>query len=156
MENYQPINNQCPHHIETSQLICSANIFIWWGTLGVNELNENLEECWGPCRIPVMTCFSRLKYTSGIIIKKLYFLQMLKLKKQPPEMFYKEAVVKNFAIFAGKHLCWSLFLIMLQTFRPASLLKINSNTILLKNTCFEEHLRTTASEVCFPHDIFYI
>ena len=81
---------------------------------------------------------------------------MLKLKKQPPEMFYKEAVAKNFAIFAGKHLYWSLFLIMLQTFRPASLLKINSNTILFKNTCFKEHLRTTASEVCFLHHVFYI
>ena len=27
------------------------------------------------------------------------------------EVFYKKAVVKHFIIFAGKHLCWSLFLI---------------------------------------------
>ena len=26
-----------------------------------------------------------------------------------PEVFCKEGVVKNFAKFAGKHLCWSLF-----------------------------------------------
>ena len=32
-------------------------------------------------------------------------------------MFYKKAVPKNFSIFAGKHLCWSLFLIKLQVFR---------------------------------------
>ena len=35
----------------------------------------------------------------------------------------KKAVLKNFANFTGKHLCWSLFLITLQVFRPAILLK---------------------------------
>ena len=29
-------------------------------------------------------------------------------------VFYKENVLKNFAKFAGKHLCWNLFLIKLQ------------------------------------------
>ena len=32
------------------------------------------------------------------------------------------------ANFTGKHLCWSLFLIKLQAFRPATLLKRDSNT----------------------------
>ena len=32
-------------------------------------------------------------------------------------MFFKIVVLKNFAIFTGKHQCWSLFLIKLQTFR---------------------------------------
>ena len=27
------------------------------------------------------------------------------LQKQPPEMFYKKAFLKNFAIFTGKRLC---------------------------------------------------
>ena len=32
------------------------------------------------------------------------------LQKQPPEVFYKKStVLKNFAIFTGKHLCCSLF-----------------------------------------------
>ena len=30
-------------------------------------------------------------------------------------MFFKIDVVKNFAIFTGKHLCWTLFLVTLQT-----------------------------------------
>ena len=30
------------------------------------------------------------------------------------QMFFKIGVLKNFAIFTGKHLCWSLFLIQLQ------------------------------------------
>ena len=31
------------------------------------------------------------------------------LQKQPPKMFSKKIVLKNFAIFTGKDLCWSLF-----------------------------------------------
>ena len=34
------------------------------------------------------------------------------------QMFFKIAVLKNFAVFRGKHLCWSLFLI---NFRPLGL-----------------------------------
>ena len=33
------------------------------------------------------------------------------------QMFFKIGVLKNFAIFTGKHLCWNLFLIMLHA-RP--------------------------------------
>ena len=35
-------------------------------------------------------------------------------------------VLKNFANFTGKHLCWSLFSTKLHTFRPATLLKRDS------------------------------
>ena len=65
-------------------------------------------------------------------------------------MFFKIAALKNFAIFAGKHLGWSLFLIKLQTFRPATLLKRDSNTgvllLIFKNNYFGEHLRPAASK----------
>ena len=44
-----------------------------------------------------------------------------------PEVFCKKAVLKNFAMFTGKRLCWSLFL-MLQAFGLATLLKRDSNT----------------------------
>ena len=37
-------------------------------------------------------------------------------------------VLKNVAIFTGKLLCWSLFLIKLQAFRSATLLNRDSNT----------------------------
>ena len=59
-------------------------------------------------------------------------------EKQPPEMLYKKAVINNFAIFAGKHMWWSLFLIKLQIWRPEFLLKQASNTgvfKLLKSVC---------------------
>ena len=68
------------------------------------------------------------------------------------EVFCKKSVLKNFANFIGKYLCWSLFLIKLQTFMTATLLKRDSYTAvsfeicgIFKNTCFEEHLRTAAS-----------
>ena len=38
----------------------------------------------------------------------------VKYRSSRPEMFCKKGVLKNFAIFTGKHLCWSLFLIKLQ------------------------------------------
>ena len=33
------------------------------------------------------------------------------IQKQPPELFHNKAAPKNFVIFTGKHLCWSLFLV---------------------------------------------
>ena len=49
-------------------------------------------------------------------------------KKQPPEMFYKKAVLKNFSMIAGKDLCWSLFLMKLVIF-------VNVSKSLQENTC---------------------
>ena len=34
------------------------------------------------------------------------------IKKQPPEVFYKTKVLKNFAKFTGKHLCQSFFFVI--------------------------------------------
>ena len=42
------------------------------------------------------------------------------IQKQPPECFIKKAVLKSFAIFPGKRLCWSLLLIKFPSFRPTS------------------------------------
>ena len=43
-------------------------------------------------------------------------------------MFLKIGVFKNFSIFTGKQLCWSVFLIKLQAWRPETLLTRDSNT----------------------------
>ena len=51
-------------------------------------------------------------------------------------VFYKKAVLKNYTIFIIKQLCWSLFLIKLQT----GLLYCD----FFKNTYFEEYLRMAA------------
>ena len=39
------------------------------------------------------------------------------------KIFFKIVVLKNFAIFTGKYLCWSLFIIKLQAWSPVTLLK---------------------------------
>ena len=44
------------------------------------------------------------------------------------QIFTKISVLKNFAIFTGKHLCRSPFLGKLQVLKPANLLKGDSNT----------------------------
>ena len=44
------------------------------------------------------------------------------------QIFIKISVLKNFAIFTGKHRCWSPFLRTLQVLNPANLLKGDSNT----------------------------
>ena len=47
----------------------------------------------------------------------------MKNKKQPAEVFYKKAVLKNFSVFTGKYLCLILFLIKFRVFRSATFLK---------------------------------
>ena len=71
-------------------------------------------------------------------------------KKQPLEVFYKKAFLRNLAIFnTRKHLWWSLFLIKLQILRPVALLKIRVQHCkyckIFKNIYFEDHLETAAS-----------
>ena len=44
-------------------------------------------------------------------------------KKQPPEVFYKKAVLKNFSILTGKYLCSSLFLIKFAPLQISNFLK---------------------------------
>ena len=73
-------------------------------------------------------------------------------RKQPPEVFYKKDFLKNFSIFTGKQLRWSLFSIKLHVCSPTTLFKRDSTQVfcceyceIFKNTHFEEHLRAAAS-----------
>ena len=78
------------------------------------------------------------------------------VQKQPPVVFCKKGVLKNFSNFTGKHLCRSLFLIKLDAFRATILFKRDSTTGVFqqnlqnfRNTYLEEHLCTTASECSY-------
>ena len=53
---------------------------------------------------------------------------MKKIRSSLSQMFFKIAVLKNFANFTGRQLCWSLFLITFQALIPATLLKRDTNT----------------------------
>ena len=61
------------------------------------------------------------------LIKKRH-LQYLIFRSSRSQMFFKIGVLKNFANFTAKHLCWSTFFIKLQAWRAATLLKRDSNT----------------------------
>ena len=50
-------------------------------------------------------------------------------------MFFKIVLLKNFPIFTGKHLCWSLFLIKLKMWRPVTLLKRDSIKVFSREFC---------------------
>ena len=63
-------------------------------------------------------------FTSNVRLRLLCFR-----KEQPPEVFYKRMYCwTSFAKLVGKILCWSLFLIKMQAFRPTTLFKKCSNT----------------------------
>ena len=51
----------------------------------------------------------------------------LRYRSSRSQIFFKIGALKIFAIFIGKHLCWSLFLIKLKAFRPATLSRRNSS-----------------------------
>ena len=117
--------------------------------------------------------FSKLTYTTAILhFLRSFFIVMntdleIFVKTRVLLQFYNEtrsshqrcsikAVLENFAIFTRKDLCWSLFLVKLQAFSPAILLKRDSNIgvasssfeycKIFKNNSFEEHLRMAVSD----------
>ena len=55
------------------------------------------------------------------------------------QMFFKIGVLKYFVIFTRKHLCWSLFLIKLQAWRPTQVFSCEYCEIC-KNSFLTEHL----------------
>ena len=94
---------------------------------------------------PVAASDSHTSFCSGSV----------KPHKQLLVLFCKKGVLRNFANFIGKHLCWSLFLMELQAWRPATLLNRDPTLVfsrgiceIFKNIYFKEHLPTTASEIC--------
>ena len=53
----------------------------------------------------------------GLFSACFFFTLLCNVKSSRSQMFFKTDVLKNFAIFTEKHLCWSLFLIKLQALR---------------------------------------
>ena len=73
-------------------------------------------------------------------------------------MCFKISALKNFAIFARKRQCWSLFLIKLQAWRPAFLLKKRLHSrcfsVNIKRFLRTVFLQNTSSSLYFPK--FYV
>ena len=71
-------------------------------------------------KVYFMKSFAAAKASSAFI-KNRY-------RSSRSQMFFKIGVVKNFAMFTRKHLCWSLFLIKMQAFGcfPVNIAKLLS------------------------------
>ena len=67
------------------------------------------------------------------------------VQNQPPDVFYKKVVLKNFAKFTGKHPCQSLFFN-----KCAGLKRFQMNSYefyeIFKKSFFTEHLRASTSD----------
>ena len=85
----------------------------------------------------ILTCYlTQRNLLNGINLLSLShwcfpgkFRNFLVEQKQPPEVFCKNDVLKNFAIFTEKRLCWNFKINLLQAagFSTAALLKRDSN-----------------------------
>ena len=69
-------------------------------------------------------------------------------QKQPPEVFSKKVVPQNFAVYTGKHPCWSLFLIKLQAICER-LLMVFSLLFMCKINPFVHNDEKKKDQTCF-------
>ena len=60
-----------------------------------------------------------------------------KYRSSRSQMYFRIGALKDFAMFTEKYLCWGLFLINIQAWRPATLLRRDSEICdIFKNTYF--------------------
>ena len=79
-----------------------------------------------------------------------FLITFEKMQKQPPEVFYKKAILENFAILTGKHLCWSFFLILnIAQFLKAPIFKTSTNGCFWK--CVHERRKLYIKKRIFQH-----
>ena len=68
--------------------------------------------------------YYNLLVPSSILTSKLQCAEQAAIiQTQPLTDVFRIGVLKNFAIFTGKHLCWSLFLIKMQGFYTGNFIK---------------------------------
>ena len=80
--------------------------------------------------------------------REIYLIKLLH-QKQPPEVSPRNILLE---IFTRKHLCWSLFLIKLKAFRRFPVFQHALSyeyCKIFRNTYFENHFRTAASDSNF-------
>ena len=79
--------------------------------------------------------------------KKTFFINVFRSRRT--HIFFKTDVVRNFAIFAGKHLYWSLFFIKLQVIRSASFFNLFPTTEWKLRNFYEQFFSCNTSGGCF-------
>ena len=89
-----------------------------------------------PLSSPLNPPMNLLTQLANHLLTLIYFSNR-KLQKQPPEMFCKKGVFRNFAKFTGKHLCQSHFCLHIKKETLAQVLscefyEISKNTFLYR------------------------
>ena len=86
-------------------------------------------------------CFAKIKFSKHTLYKQ----------KQPPEVFYKKSVLRDFTKFTGKHLCQSLSFNKVAGLSSATFLKKRLAQVfscefyeIFKNNFFTEHFWTVS------------
>ena len=67
-------------------------------------------------KVTFLLYYTTTGYTTYRFAFNIFCHLMLKCRSSRSQMFFKIGVFINFAIFTGKHPCWSLFLVKLQVF----------------------------------------
>ena len=81
---------------------------------------------------------------------ELFWNHWLNLRSSHRNSSVKKGVIRNFANFLGKHMCWSPFLTDLKAFRPALYKKRDSNAdAFLKFSKFLEFTKKRFRHRCF-------
>ena len=122
---------------------CISYFMKWpWNCISWNAQKEKIHSVYFP-QDRFYISFDLLKNESHnysfVVIKYLFWNELTFsflwcnnderfIRSSRSQMFWKRRVLKYFAIFTGKHLCWSLFLIKLHPWMASTLLKRDSNT----------------------------
>ena len=117
----------------------STSFWQWLKALNLFRVlgKETLEMLWEMLEI---VCEKNAKTNTNLVgltswqgkkrlVCKLHYLYFgfLKDRSRRSQMYFRLGTLKDFPMFTEKYLCWSLFLINIQAWRPATLLKRDSN-----------------------------
>ena len=80
----------------------------------------------------------------------------LKSRLKPLKLFFEKGVLRNFAYFTGKHLCWSLFLIELQEVRSFIKNRLWHRCFLVEFTKFLRTPNLKTANGCFWNLFFHL
>ena len=70
---------------------------------------------------------------TGGFSKKSFFIILCRSSRT--QLFFKTGVIRNFAIFTGKYLYWSLFLLKLHALRPSALFQLRRKRDFTGDSC---------------------
>ena len=128
LSRYKPAENKIRKNKNSKDLLNTKQVFSAWNL-------ENLSGEYGRLKpwLPVWTCvcWTNLPKLQIPEVKAFCLKDKARLSWNMAILEFTKAVVcrwflgvlKNFTIFTENHLCWSLFLIKLHTWRPATLSK---------------------------------